>query len=77
MPDETAGPLPGDGSNGPNVLSESGIVRTDIRSSFGSSSGAAVYVWHCDREGGYPLDAERATDQNDLRGVQETDGTGA
>ena len=30
IPDETAGPYPGDGSNGPNVLSESGIVRSDI-----------------------------------------------
>ena len=35
IPDETAGPYPGDGSNGPNVLAESGIVRGDIRSSFG------------------------------------------
>jgi protocatechuate 3,4-dioxygenase beta subunit len=41
---ETAGPYPGDGSNGPNVLIESGIVRSDIRSSFGSYSGAAEGV---------------------------------
>ncbi|KJL29535.1 intradiol ring-cleavage dioxygenase [Microbacterium oxydans] len=33
IPDETAGPYPGDGSNGPDVLSDSGIVRSDIRSS--------------------------------------------
>lgn len=33
IPDETAGPYPGDGSNGPDVLEESGIVRSDIRSS--------------------------------------------
>lgn len=33
IPDETAGPYPGDGSNGPDVLEESGIVRRDIRSS--------------------------------------------
>ncbi|QHC60296.1 intradiol ring-cleavage dioxygenase [Rathayibacter sp. VKM Ac-2760] len=33
IPDETAGPYPGDGSNGPDVLSNSGIVRSDIRSS--------------------------------------------
>ena len=36
IPDETAGPYPGDGSNGPDVLEESGIVRSDIRSSFGT-----------------------------------------
>ena len=33
IPDETAGPYPGDGSNGPDVLEDSGIVRRDIRSS--------------------------------------------
>src|SRR5512144_222519 len=38
IPEETAGPFPGDGSNGVNVLTESGIVRSDIRPSFGSSS---------------------------------------
>ena len=41
IPEETAGPFPGDGSNGPNVLTESGIVRSDIRSSFGSSTTVA------------------------------------
>ena len=39
IPEETGGPYPGDGTNGPNVLVESGIVRQDIRSSFGSYSG--------------------------------------
>jgi len=97
IPQETAGPYPGDESNGPNVLAESGVVRQDIRSSFGSLSGtaegvpltidmtitdvsgaalpgAAVYVWHCNRSGGYSLyDIE---DQNYLRGVQVADDTG-
>jgi protocatechuate 3,4-dioxygenase beta subunit len=41
IPEETAGPFPGDGSNGPNVLTRSGIVRQDIRSSFGTSSTVA------------------------------------
>jgi protocatechuate 3,4-dioxygenase beta subunit len=44
IPDETAGPFPGDGSNGPDVLEQSGIVRSDIRSSFGNSSGTAEGV---------------------------------
>ncbi|ORM32514.1 intradiol ring-cleavage dioxygenase [Williamsia sp. 1135] len=43
-PGETAGPYPGDGSNGPNVLVESGIVRKDITSSFGTSTGTAEGV---------------------------------
>ncbi|GIE83166.1 3,4-dioxygenase subunit beta [Actinoplanes philippinensis] len=44
IPDETAGPYPGDGSNGPDVLEQSGIVRSDIRSSFGDADGAAEGV---------------------------------
>ncbi len=44
IPPETAGPYPGDGSNGPDVLSQSGVVRQDIRSSFGSSNTAAPGV---------------------------------
>lgn len=99
IPEETAGPYPGDGSNGPNVLTESDVVRRDIRSSFGSYSGtaegvpltitltvldldngaaaragAAVYLWHCDRDGNYSLYSE--PNQNYLRGVQVTDDSG-
>lgn len=44
IPEETSGPYPGDGSNGVNVLTESGIVRSDISSSFGTSSGVAAGV---------------------------------
>ena len=44
IPEETAGPFPGDGSNGPNVLAQSGVVRTDIRSSFGTSTTTAKGV---------------------------------
>ena len=41
IPEETAGPYPGDGSNGPDVLTETGVVRSDIRSSFAGLSGTA------------------------------------
>src|SRR6185369_12932765 len=44
IPDETAGPYPGDGSNGPDVLEQSGVVRGDIRSSFGDADGTAAGV---------------------------------
>ncbi len=44
IPEETAGPYPGDGSNGVDVLSTTGIVRSDIRSSFGSSTTTAQGV---------------------------------
>lgn len=41
IPEETAGPYPGEGSNGPNVLNQTGVVRSDIRSSFAGLSGTA------------------------------------
>lgn len=46
IPEETAGPYPGDGSNTANgqvanALALSGIVRSDIRSSIGSATGQA------------------------------------
>ena len=102
--EETEGPFPADGSNTidgtvANALALTGIVRSDIRTSFGSMSGTAagvpttltltlvnandscadlsgyaIYVWHCDRDGEYSLYGE--TDQNYLRGVQETDASG-
>jgi protocatechuate 3,4-dioxygenase beta subunit len=100
VPEETAGPYPGDGSNGPSVLTSSGVVRSDIRSSFAGLSGTAagvpltidltivsaatcaplagraIYIWHCDREGRYSLYTAGATNQNYLRGIQETDANG-
>ena len=44
IPQETAGPYPGDGSNGADVLELSGVVRSDITSSFAGASGTAEGV---------------------------------
>jgi protocatechuate 3,4-dioxygenase beta subunit len=41
FPEETAGPFPGDGTNGANALALAGIVRSDIRASVGGASGVA------------------------------------
>lgn len=41
IPDETAGPYPGDGSNGADALKETGIIRSDIRSSIGGGTTAS------------------------------------
>ncbi len=102
IPEETAGPYPGDGSNGPDVLAESGVVRRDLTTSFGSASGvaegvplrlrmkvydlqgddvtilagAAVYAWHCDREGRYSMYDDEVAEENYLRGVQVADDSG-
>lgn len=100
IPAETEGPYPADGTNGPTVLTSTGVVRSDIRSSFAGLSGiasgiplnialtivsastcaplagAAVYLWHCDREGRYSLYNQGVTNQNYLRGVQAADSNG-
>jgi len=106
IPEETAGPYPGDGSNSNsggvvNALALSGIVRSDIRTSFAGASGTAagvpllvnlrlvntksscadlagyaIYLWHCDRDGRYSMYSSGVTNQNYLRGVQETDASG-
>nr|WP_246233104.1 intradiol ring-cleavage dioxygenase [Nakamurella aerolata] len=82
-------------------MTESGIVRSDIRSSFGTGSAtapgvpfvfaftildlanggapfadAAVYAWHCNRDGAYSLYGTGIENENYLRGVQLTDQTG-
>lgn len=44
VPEETAGPYPGDGSNGPDILTEPDVVRSDITTSIGSFSGTAEGV---------------------------------
>ena len=44
IPEETQGPFPADGSNGPTVLALSGVVRNDIGSSFAGLSGTAEGV---------------------------------
>ncbi|MEH6435484.1 dioxygenase family protein [Massilia sp. DD77] len=106
IPEETAGPYPGDGSNRnasgvANALALSGIVRGDIRASVAGAAGvaegipltirlqlvnvaagcapaagAAVYLWHCTREGGYSMYSNGIVNENYLRGVQEADSQG-
>ena len=50
------------------------LTLVNVNSSCADLSGYAIYVWHCDRDGEYSLYGE--TDQNYLRGVQETDASG-
>lgn len=106
IPEETAGPYPGDGSNSngsglTNALALAGIVRSDIRSSVAGVSGTAegvplslsirllntngscanlagyaIYLWHCTCDGLYSLYSSGITQQNYLRGVQETNSEG-
>ncbi|MFJ1469629.1 peptidase associated/transthyretin-like domain-containing protein [Massilia orientalis] len=47
-----------------------------VGASCASAAGAAVYLWHCDRDGNYSMYASGLTSENYLRGVQEADSTG-
>jgi len=66
----------------PGSATASGIKMTlqlkivNTGSSCASMAGAAVYVWHCDRDGNYSMYSSGVTGENYLRGVQETDGGG-
>jgi protocatechuate 3,4-dioxygenase beta subunit len=44
IPEEDAGPYPADGSGTADVLNQAGVVRSDIRASFGTASAVAVGV---------------------------------
>src|SRR5687768_7190281 len=44
IPEETAGPFPGDGTNGANALALAGIVRRDIRASIAGATGVAAGI---------------------------------
>lgn len=44
IPAETQGPYPADGSNGPNILTDGAVVRSDITTSVGDLSGTAEGV---------------------------------
>ncbi len=51
------------------------LTLVDANASCATLSGYAIYVWHCNRDGEYSLYG--VTDQNYLRGVQQTDASGA
>ena len=102
IPEETAGPYPGDGSNTANgsianALALSGIVRSDIRSSIAGASGVAtgvplqviielvntnsscadlsgyaIYLWHCDAQGGYSMYSDGLTEEVDDPSIAAT-----
>ena len=48
----------------------------DVSGGGSGYEGAAVYVWHCDREGRYSLYEEPVEAENYLRGVQAADADG-
>ena len=66
----------------PGSATAAGIPTTlklqivNVGASCASAAGAAVYLWHCDRDGNYSMYASGLTNENYLRGVQEADGTG-
>jgi protocatechuate 3,4-dioxygenase beta subunit len=70
------------GSVSPGSATAAGIVTTlklqivNVGASCASAAGAAIYLWHCDRNGNYSMYSSGLTNENYLRGVQEADSTG-
>lgn len=66
----------------PGSATAAGIPTTlklqivNVGNSCASAAGAAVYLWHCDRDGDYSMYATGLTKENYLRGVQEADTSG-
>ena len=66
----------------PGSATAAGIPTTlklqivNVGNSCASAAGAAVYLWHCDRDGNYSMYATGLTKENYLRGVQEADSSG-
>ena len=66
----------------PGSATAAGIPTTlklqivNVGASCASAAGAAIYLWHCDRDGNYSMYATGLTKENYLRGVQEADSTG-
>lgn len=52
------------------------LQLVNVSASCASVAGAAVYLWHCDRDGNYSMYASGLTKENYLRGLQEADTNG-
>jgi len=66
----------------PGSATAAGIPTTlklqivNVGASCATAQGAAIYLWHCDRDGNYSMYASGLTKENYLRGVQEADSSG-
>jgi len=66
----------------PGSATAAGIPTTlklqvvNVGASCADAAGAAVYLWHCDRDGNYSMYANGLTKENYLRGVQAADASG-
>jgi protocatechuate 3,4-dioxygenase beta subunit len=52
------------------------LQLVNVGASCAPIAGAAVYLWHCDRDGNYSMYASGLIKENYLRGVQEADADG-
>ncbi|MES2129820.1 MAG: intradiol ring-cleavage dioxygenase [Pseudomonadota bacterium] len=52
------------------------LQLVNVGASCANIAGAAVYLWHCDRDGQYSMYSSGVTGENYLRGVQEADASG-
>ncbi|GAA4425195.1 intradiol ring-cleavage dioxygenase [Georgenia halophila] len=65
------------GGTAEGVPMELELTVIDLASGGAPLAGAAVYVWHCDRSGGYSMYSTGIATEDYLRGVQVADADGA
>ena len=52
------------------------LQLANVAANCAAAGGAAVYLWHCTRDGGYSMYSNGIVNENYLRGVQEADSQG-
>lgn len=52
------------------------LTLVNVNQNSAPLAGYAMYLWHCDRDGNYSMYSNGVTDEDYLRGVQQSDGNG-
>lgn len=66
----------GTGNVAPGIPATIALTLVDVNNGYAPLAGYAVYLWHCDRTGNYSLYSNGVTNEDSLRGVQQTDANG-
>ncbi|MDO8251972.1 MAG: intradiol ring-cleavage dioxygenase, partial [Rhodoferax sp.] len=68
--------IAGSSTTAPGVPLTVTLKLVNTGASCAALSGYAIYLWHCNRDGGYSMYSSGITAENYLRGVQVTDSNG-
>jgi len=66
----------GTGNVAPGIPTTITLKLVDVNNNYAPLAGYALYIWHYDRAGNYSLYSKGVTDEDYLRGVQQSDANG-